>query len=103
MKQDYDRYEYLKTSGEYKMMPFIKIPKNSSDKYIIWNSNKDRLDKLSEKYYNNPFYNFFILYANPEYISEYDIPNNTVIRIPYPLETVKSYYESILVRKFDNQ
>jgi hypothetical protein len=90
MKQDYDRYEFLKTGKEYKMMPFVKIPKRNTDKYISWNS-------------NTPFYNFFITYANPEYISEYDIPNNTIIRIPYPLDIVKSYYESFLDKKFSNQ
>jgi hypothetical protein len=103
MKQDYDRYEFLKTGKEYKMMPFVKIPKRNTDKYISWNSNTDRMDKLANKYYNNPFYNFFIIYANPEYISEYDIPDNTIIRIPYPLDVVKSYYESFLDKKFSNQ
>ena len=80
-------------------MPFIKIPKNKSDKYIEWNSNTNRLDILSEKYYGSPFYDFFILYANPEFLSEWDIPNNTIIRIPFPLDVVKTYYENELVNK----
>lgn len=100
MKQDYDRYQYLKSNNEYKMMPFIKLPKNNTDKYIEWNSNFDRLDKISNKYYGNPFFDFLILYANPKYSSEWDIPDGSIIRIPYPLDKAKSDYESKLIDKF---
>lgn len=96
MIKDYDRYYLLKKGNIYKTMPFIKIPKNNTDKYIEWKSNIDRLDKLSEKYYGSPFYDFFILYANPDFLSEWDIPDNTIIRIPFPLDVVKSYYENEL-------
>jgi len=99
MNKDYDRYYLLKKGNIYKSMPFIKIPKNNTDKYIEWKSNIDRLDKLSEKYYGSPFYDFFILYANPEFLSEWDIPDNTIIRIPFPLDVVKSYYENELTNK----
>lgn len=99
MIKDYDRYYLLKKGDIYKSMPFIKIPKNNTDKYIEWKSNIDRLDKLSEKYYGSPFYDFFILYANPEFLSEWDIPDNTIIRIPFPLDVVKSYYENELTNK----
>lgn len=99
MIKDYDRYNLLKKGNVYKSMPFIKIPKSSSDKYVEWNSNINRLDKLSEKYYGSPFYDFFILYANPEFLCEWDIPNNTIIRIPFPLDVVKSYYENELTNK----
>jgi|SRR5690606_27723240 hypothetical protein len=99
MIKDYDRYYLLKKGNIYKTMPFIKIPKNNTDKYIEWKSNIDRLDKLSEKYYGSPFYDFFILYANPEFLSEWDIPDNTIIRIPFPLDVVKSYYENELTNK----
>lgn len=99
MNKDYDRYYLLKKGNIYKTMPFIKIPKNNTDKYIEWKSNIDRLDKLSEKYYGSPFYDFFILYANPEFLSEWDIPDNTIIRIPFPLDVVKSYYENELTNK----
>lgn len=99
MIKDYDRYYLLKKGDIYKSMPFIKIPKNNTDKYIEWKSNINRLDKLSEKYYGSPFYDFFILYANPEFLSEWDIPDNTIIRIPFPLDVVKSYYENELTNK----
>lgn len=96
-KIDYNRYTILKNNdGSVDLMPFVSLPVNSSDKYELWNSEFGRLDKLSMKYYGNPFYDFLILYANPEYLSEFDIPDNTLIRIPFPLNKAKSDYEAIL-------
>lgn len=93
----YDRYAILKNSdGSVEQMPFINLPINSSDKYISWNSNYMRLDKFSQSYYGSPFYDFLILYGNPNFVSEWDIPDGTVIRIPFPLQKVKADYEAIL-------
>jgi hypothetical protein len=94
---NYNRYSILKNGdGTTDSMPFIKLPVNPSDKYEYWNSDFSRLDKLSQKYYGNSFYDFLILYANPEYSSEFDIPDNQLIRIPFPLAKAKSDYETIL-------
>ena len=94
---DYNRYELLKTtSGYYNQMPFIEIPESQSDKYIEWNINNSRTDRLSQQYYNSPLYGFFILYANSKYLTEWDIPDGEIIRIPFPFEKVKEDYESIL-------
>lgn len=94
---DYNRYELLKNDdGTTNQMPFVSLPERSSDKYEYWNISKNRLDKLSQKYYGNPFYDFLILYANPQFLSEFDIPDNTLIRIPFPLAQVRSDYESKL-------
>ena len=97
--RDYNRYSILKKSdGTTELMPFINIPVSTSDKYEYWNGETSRLDILSQKYYGNPFYDFLILYANPEYISEFDIPDGTVIRIPFPLAQARSDYETKLER-----
>jgi len=62
----YNRYAILKnTDGTTDSMPFVKLPTNSSDKFEYWNTGFNRLDKLSQKYYGNPFYDFLILFANP--------------------------------------
>jgi hypothetical protein len=100
---DYKRYTILKnTDGTTSMMPFVQIPINSSDKYENWNTNFSRMDKLSQKYYNNPFYDFIILYANPEYLNEFDIPDGALIRIPFPIAKAKADYEANLTA-FKNQ
>ena len=94
---DYNRYSILKKDdGNTDIMPFVTLPKNVGDKFENWNINFSRLDKLSQKYYGNPFFDFLILYANPQYLNEFDIPDDALIRIPFPLAKVKSDYEAIL-------
>ena len=96
-KKDYNRYAILKDGNTItENMPYIKLPIHSSDKFEYWNTEFSRLDKYSDKYYNNPFYDFLILYGNGEYVSEFDIPDGALIRIPFPLAKVKSDYEKIL-------
>lgn len=93
----YDRYAILKNGdGTVEEMPFVNFPENQSDKYISWNSNYMRFDKLSQKYYGSPFYDFFILYANPQYVNEWEIPDGTIIRIVFPFQKAKVDYEAIL-------
>lgn len=100
---DYNRYSILKNGdGTTDSMPFVDLPSNPSDKFEYWNSEFSRLDKLAQKYYGNPFYDFFILCANGNYLSEFDIPDGALIRIPFPLAKVKADYESIL-SAFKNQ
>jgi len=95
--QDYDRYEILKnTNGTTDAMPFVNLPVNPSDKFEYWNTEFSRLDKLSQKYYGNPFYDFLILYANKIYLNEFDIPDGALIRIPFPLTKAKVDYEAAL-------
>jgi hypothetical protein len=95
-QRDYNRYSILVNSnGTTDLMPFVVLPVNQSDKYINWNTEFNRLDKLSQTYYNNPFYDFLILYANG-YMSEFDIPDGQLIRIPFPLSKVKNDYEAAL-------
>lgn len=94
---DYDRYSILKNpKAPTNMMPFVRIPTNLSDKYEVWNTNFSRMDKISKKYYGNPFYDFLILLANPQVSSEFDIEDGTTIRIPFPLAKAKADYEAIL-------
>lgn len=96
---DYNRYAILQnTNGTTDAMPFVVLPTNQSDKYEYWNSQTSRMDKLSQKYYGNPFYDFIILYANPEYVSEFDIPDLALIRIPFPIAKAKADYEAFLAQ-----
>ncbi len=99
MAKDYDRYEILKNSdGSIDMPPFVEIPVASSDKYEVWREGYSRFDIFASKYYNNPFDDFLIGYANPKYISEFDIPHGTIIRIPFPLDRAKFFFENNLTK-----
>ncbi|MDA3779152.1 MAG: hypothetical protein PF487_02785 [Bacteroidales bacterium] len=95
--QDYKRYEVLKNNdGTTDSIPFIELPVNNSDKYEYWNLGFSRMDKIAKKYYGSPFYDFLIIYANKIYLNEFDIPDGALIRIPFPLNKVKSDYEALL-------
>jgi hypothetical protein len=97
----YDRYRQFKKDGGYKILPFIKLPEKNTDIFLTYNSTK-RLDIISDEYYNNPYYGWLILSANPSFGGlEFNIPDGTTIRIPYPLNVSLSQYEEALVR-YDN-
>jgi len=85
-RQYFNRYEEFLEDGNFTIIPNIEIPIKTTDKYIHFKRNKDRLDKLSQEYYSSPLFGWLIMLANPTAGSvEFDIPNNYILRIPYPL------------------
>jgi hypothetical protein len=90
-----DRYKQLRINGMVKSVPFIKLKQKGSDKVETYKLGSTRLDLLSYKYYQDPNYDWLILLANPEYDSlEFNIPDNTNIVIPFPLETSLVQYNT---------
>ena len=89
----YDRYDLFREDGEIKIVPYIPIPVKSTDINVIYKKNKSRLDILSHQYYGNANYGWLIMQANPELGSmEFEIPDGSTLRIPYPLEpTIERY------------
>lgn len=97
MARDYDRYQLVRnTDGTIDQLPFINIPSSTTDKYVEWINGKSRLDKLSQRYYGTPVFDWLILYGNSEYISEFDFIDGATIRIPFPLENAINNYQAIL-------
>lgn len=93
-KQYYDRYEDYRFNNTVKTLPLIKIPKQSSDIFIEYKSNRTRLDIVSNTYYGVPYYGWLIMQANPQYGGlEFDIPDGATIRIPFPLITAIQAYQ----------
>jgi hypothetical protein len=95
-KTYFDRYSKFRNNNSIGYIPYVKIPVNDTDIYDVFDSNSDRLDNWSSKYYNdNPDYFFLILLANPEYSSlSYSIPNKTILRIPFPLNSALERYNN---------
>ena len=93
-RQYYDRYQKFRTNNEVKVMPFIKIRMSGSDISVEYKKNT-RLDILSQQYYGVPYYGWLIMQANPIFGGlEFDIPEGTIIRIPFPLiSALQSYQE----------
>lgn len=97
----YDRYQFFVQDGEFKIVPGIEIPIKGTDKYIQYTRGKDRLDKLSQEYYNSPTFGWLIMMANPQSgTNEFEIPNNFLLRIPFPLvNTLQDYRRGVELYK----
>ena len=79
----------LRDNNDLKSFPPIKIRERNTDLFIVYNKQKTRLDRIAFDSYGDDTCWRLILWANPEYFIEFDIPDNTVIRVPYPLEDVQ--------------
>lgn len=90
------RYEYFITDGaRSNLVPFVAVPKQATDYYIYYEKGKSRLDKISYDYYGNPNYGWIILQANPNLDGlEFNIEDKTLIRVPYPLDTALTMFQS---------
>lgn len=98
----YNRYTKLNRNGEIKKMPHIVLSVKSSDYYITYHKNSTRLDNVSYDAYGDANFDWLILLANQNICSlEYEIPDGTELRIPYPLdETLKEY--ATRIDNYDN-
>lgn len=96
-KEYYDRYQNFKIDGTYKPLPFIKLEPKPTDKSVVYRSEFSRLDRLSQKYYDNPYHGWLILLANPQYGGvEENIPNNEIILIPFPFrDSLQQYIDKV--------
>jgi chitinase len=102
MSRDYyDRYQFFIEDGEFQIVPGIELPIKGTDKYIQYTRAKNRLDKLSQEYYNSPTFGWLIMLANPQAgTNEFEIPNNFLLRIPFPLvNTLQDYRRGVELYK----
>ena len=70
-------------------MPGFTIDERTSDVFITYNKEKTRLDRIAYDVYSDPTCWRIIMWANPEYFVEFDIPDNTQIRVPFPMNEVQ--------------
>jgi hypothetical protein len=77
-----------RVDGTLESFPPIQIDIRVTDKKILYNKNLNRLDRMAGDFYEDESLWKVILWANPEYEYEYDIPDNTIIRIPWPKNDV---------------
>jgi hypothetical protein len=95
MSRDYfDRYQYFEQDGNFRIVPGIELPIKSSDKYIIYKNGKTRLDIVSQENYGSPTFGWLILLANPSVGGiEFNIPDNYILRVPFPLTSTLQDYK----------
>mgnify|MGYP003328558621 FL=1 len=93
----FNRYKTLDSDTKHISPPFIKLTEKSTDLFTVYITGKSRLDKMSQQYYSVPYYGWLILMANPDVApTEWEIPDNTTLRIPYPLQDTLREYETKL-------
>ena len=94
-KTYYDRYKYFRSDGKITSTPFIYIDERTTDKFIVYKLAETRLDKVSQTYYGEPYYNWLILNANPKYGGmEFNINDGDVIRVPFPFRDALQEFEN---------
>lgn len=95
MSKYFDRYNDFRYNGGMKTIPGLFLPYINGDKSIVYKLGETRLDKLSNVYYNTPYYGWLIMLANPQYGGlEFNIPDQSIITIPYPFESAINRYLS---------
>jgi hypothetical protein len=93
--QYWNRYTDFLINGQPTVVPYIELPSKSSDKNYIYKVGQSRLDKISYEKYGSPFFGWLILLANPIYGGmETNIPDETILIIPYPLLSALQDYKN---------
>jgi len=94
-------YKPLKNNDSLKDMPPVQIKKRKTDKFITYNRNLMRLDYIAGQIYEDETLWRLIMWANPEWALEFDIPNNSIIRIPFPLNDVLAEVNAFITNNKD--
>jgi len=93
--QYYNRYSQFLENGEPITVPFVLLSPKPSDKNYIYKVAQSRLDKISQQYYNSPYFGWLIMVANPKYGGqEWNIPDGAILKIPFPLITSLQDYKN---------
>jgi hypothetical protein len=93
----YNRYKDFLINGKQTVVPFLTIPSRVTDQQYLYRSGQSRLDKISFEKYGTPYFGWLILAANPMYGGlEQNIPDGTILIIPYPLTAALQDYKSSL-------
>jgi hypothetical protein len=92
-----DRYEEFRFNDTIKPMPGLVLKQTPSDKTVVYSLGQTRLDKLSNIYYNSPYFGWLIMSANPQFGGlEFLIPDQSLIVIPFPFEDAINRYVQLV-------
>jgi hypothetical protein len=97
----YDFYKSLRINDSLKNMPPVSIKKRTTDKSVLYNKQKNRLDTIAGNVYGDETLWRVILWANEQYFMEFDIPDNKVIRVPFPIQDVLDEVNTKIINKRD--
>ena len=101
MDQYYNRYEQFVINGQQTVVPFVTLPSKGTDQRFIYKTAVSRLDKVSQQFYDSPFFGWVIMSANPEFGgNEFVIPDGSILTIPFPLLASLQDYNNALETHF---
>lgn len=97
----YNRYNNFLVNGQQSVVPFVRLTPKSTDLVYIYKNGQSRLDKISMQFYGSPFFGWLIQIANPQLSSnEFNIPDGTILTIPFPLVASLQDYKGQLDNLF---
>lgn len=97
----YDRYKAFRTDGKVYVPPFVRISPKTTDYFETYHRGVTRLDLVSYDYYGDSGYDWLILMANPDLCNlEFEIPDGSLLRIPYPLNTTLENFNNQIERYY---
>jgi hypothetical protein len=100
-RQIYNRYNDFLIDGQQTVVPYINLPSKSTDKKYIYKVGMTRMDKVSQQYYGSPTFTWLIMMGNPQYGGqEWNIPDGSILTIPYPLVASLQDYKNELQNHF---
>lgn len=101
IRQIYNRYDTFLVNGQQTVVPYVTLPSKTSDRKFIYKVGQSRMDKISQEFYGSPTFGWLIMMANPKFGGlEWNIPDGTVLIIPYPLLPSLQDYKSELNQHF---
>ena len=97
----YNRYSEFIINGEQTVVPFVNITQKPTDQTFIYKVARSRLDKVSQEFYNSPYFSWLILQANPQFGGlEDNIYDGAVLIIPFPLLPSLQDYKAAIENHF---
>ena len=99
--QYWNRYSQFLINGEQTVVPYVQIPQKTTDKVYIYKVGRSRMDKISQEFYNSPYFGWLILQANPQFGGlENNIYDGAILIIPFPLLPSLQDYKAALENHF---
>ena len=99
--QYYNRYNSFLFNGEQTVVPYVRLTSKSTDRRYTYKIGRSRLDKISQQFYDTPYFGWLILQCNPQCGGmENNIPDGYPLRIPFPLESSLLDYKNQLDNYF---
>lgn len=97
----FNRYQNFLINGQQTVVPYVKVPIKTTDKKFVYKLGMSRLDKVSQQFYDSPFFGWLILASNPEFGgNEFSIPDGSILTIPFPLLASLQDYNNALQTQF---